>query len=75
MGYDLIDDQTQVSALTNCGGFPDVFRNDELNRFGLIDEFNRAREVKTQLAERYPEEAHAKCEMYAIWRLNESKGH
>src|SRR3954468_4987036 len=28
VGYDLIEEQTQVSALTNCGGFPDVFSND-----------------------------------------------
>src|SRR6516225_9143668 len=30
VGYDLIEEQTQISALTNCGGFPDVFRNEEL---------------------------------------------
>ncbi len=73
VGYDLIEEQTQISALTNCGGFPDVFRNDELNRFGLIDSFDRARQVRSALAERHPEEAHAQCEMYAIWRLRESE--
>ena len=73
VGYDLIDEETQISALTNCGGFPDVFRNDELNRFGLIDGFGRAREVRRLLAECYPDEAHARCEMYALWRLNESE--
>ncbi len=73
VGYDLIDEATQISALTNCGGFPDVFRNDELNRFGLIDAFGRAREVRRLLAERYPDEAHAQCEMYALWRLHESE--
>ena len=73
IGYDLIEEQTQISALTNCGGFPDVFRNDELNRFGLIDCFERACEVRRLLAERHPEEAHAGCEMYAIWRLKESE--
>lgn len=73
MGYDLVEDQTQISALVNCGGFPDVFRNEELNRFGLIDAFERAREVRRLLAERHPEEPHAQCEMYAVWRLNEDK--
>lgn len=72
MGYDLIDEQTQISALTNCGGFPDAFDNDELNQCGLIEKFGRAREVRRLLAEKYPEEPHAQCEMYAVWRLNES---
>ncbi len=73
IGYDLIEEQTQISALTNCGGFPDVFRNDELNRFGVIASFARACEVRRLLAEHHPQEAHAQCEMYAIWRLNEGE--
>ncbi len=73
VGYDLIDEQTQISALTNCGGFPDVFANEELNRFGLIDGFERAREVRRFLVERHPKEPHAQCEMYAVWRMNESE--
>jgi hypothetical protein len=71
MGYDLVEEQTQISALTNCGGFPDVFSNDELNSCGLLGKFDRASEVKRLLAEKHPEEPHAQCEMYAIWRLNE----
>lgn len=73
VGYDLIEEKTQISALTNCGGFPDVFRNDELNRFGLLDGFDRASEVRRLLAENHPEEPHAQCEMYAVWRLNETE--
>lgn len=72
LGYDLVEEQTQISALTNCGGFPDVFRNEELNRFGLIESFDRAAEIRRLLAQRHPEESHAQCEMYAIWRLTES---
>jgi hypothetical protein len=71
IGYDLIDDETQISALTNCGGFPDVFGKDELNSCGLLSRFEGANEVKKLLAEKYPEEPHAQCDMYAIWRLNE----
>jgi hypothetical protein len=71
LGYDLIEEQTHISAITNCGGFPDVFRNEELNSFGLISKFERAIQVKKLLAENHPEEPHANCEMYAIWRLNE----
>lgn len=72
IGHDLIEEATHISALNNCGGFPDVFRNDELNQFGLLENFARATEVRRHLRERHPEEAHADCELYAIWRLNES---
>jgi hypothetical protein len=71
IGYDLIEEQTQISALTNCGGFPDVFSNEELNSQGLLPLFERAAEVKVKLVEKHPEESHARCELYAIWRLNE----
>jgi hypothetical protein len=71
IGYDLIEEQTQISALTNCGGFHDVFDNDELNAQGLIPAFERAAEVRGLLGEEHPEEPHAQCEMYAIWRLHE----
>ena len=72
VGYDLIEEATQISALTNCGGFPETFSNDELNQYGLISEFDRASEVRKLLPESNPEEPHARCEMYAIWRLVES---
>lgn len=70
-GYELIEERTHISALTNCGGFPDVFNNEELNSCGLIGKFERAIEVKRLLVEKYPGEAHAQCELYAIWRLKE----
>lgn len=68
VGYDLIEEATQISALTNCGGFPDSFSNAELNQFGLIGAFNRAAKIRRNLHERHPEEPHANCELYAIWR-------
>ena len=71
MGYDLIEEETQISALTNCGGFADCFLNEELNSYGLIGAFDRASEVKRSLVTKHPEEHHAQCELYAIWRLNE----
>ena len=73
MGYDLIEEQTQISALTNCGGFPDVFNNSELNSCGLILDHGRAIEVKKLLAKKHPEEPHAQCEMYSVWLLNKAK--
>lgn len=69
-GYDLIEDLTRISALVNCGGFPESFSTSELNHFGLIDSFERASTVRESLARNNPQEAHAQCEVYAIWRLD-----
>ena len=72
LGYDLIEEMTQVSALTNCGGFPDLFANTELNQYGLIPSFPRASEIRSRLRTHHPDEPHANCEMYAIWRMLEN---
>jgi hypothetical protein len=69
VGYDLIEDDTQTSALTNCGGFPGTFSNSELNEYGLVTDFSRAFEIRRLLPQNNPTEPHAKCELYAIWRL------
>jgi len=70
VGYDLLDQEQGVSALTNCGGFPDVFANAELSTKGLLQSYSRAREVQRDLKERYPEEYHADCNIWAIFRLD-----
>ena len=72
MGYDLVEDATQISALTNCGGFPQTFSNTELNAYGLITDFSRASEIRKRLPEHNPGDHHARCELYAIWRLVEA---
>jgi len=68
IGYDLVDVCGGASALTNCGGFPDVFDNAELNSKGLLPQLGRAREIQRQLRIRHPEEHHADCHLWAIFR-------
>jgi hypothetical protein len=72
IGYDLVEDETGVSALTNCGGFPNEFSNDELNKFGLMTSFDRASRTRQLLKDRHPADTHARCELYAVWRLTEN---
>lgn len=38
-GYDLVEDFTRISALTNCGGFDKAFSACEISRYGLIEDF------------------------------------
>ena len=39
VGYDLLDQDFSISALTNCGGFDESFLSTDLNEKGLIDDF------------------------------------
>lgn len=73
VGHDLIDRQTSISALTNCGGFDDVFRPEELSELGLIPQWPRACEIQRQLAKSHPGEPHAQCDVWSVWRFHDSK--
>ena len=68
VGYDLLDKSYDISALTNCGGFEDSFLPEDLNNFGLINDFHKAFEVKKNLFINYPEEYHADTNVIAVWR-------
>ena len=72
LGYDLVDVQGGVSALTNCGGFPDVFDNRELSSKGLLTSYDRALVVQSELRRKHPEEHHADCHLWAVFRAVES---
>ena len=72
IGYDLIDVLGTVSALVNCGGFPNAFSNEELSSFGLIDSFERAYEIQRALREQYPGGEHSRCHVYAVFRKDDA---
>ncbi|HET6798446.1 MAG TPA: hypothetical protein VFH40_14900, partial [Gemmatimonadales bacterium] len=67
-GFDLVDIHTDISALTNCGGFEGVFLNAELSELGLLTDLSRAQQVQADLRLQYPNESHAECNVWAIWR-------
>ena len=69
LGFDLLDIHGDISALSNCGGFEDVFAGSELSEHGLLPELPRAYEVRLGLSTAYPDESHARCDVWAIWRL------
>jgi hypothetical protein len=68
-GYDLIEEITGISALTNCGGFPLAFRNEDISPLGLLPDYNLAREVQAHLRHHYPNEHHAQCDLWSIWQM------
>ena len=68
-GYDLSEELTMISAITNCGTmFGKAIPYGKLNAFGLIGEYNEAFLVRKLLTELYPDESHAGCEIYELWR-------
>jgi hypothetical protein len=66
-GYDLIG--SGMSTLTNCGGYPLAFRNEELSTSGLLGTLVRAREVQTLLRKHYPDGDHSDCDVWALWKM------
>jgi len=68
IGYDLVEKDGDISALTNCGGFDETFSPQELNQYGLITEYNKAKKIQYKLIENNPDEHHADCYLYEVWR-------
>jgi hypothetical protein len=69
LGFDLIEPQAGLSVLTNCGGFPQAFTTRDLSRAGLIPDFEGAQAVRRRLGAAYPNDPHARCRLWALWRV------
>lgn len=68
IGYDLIERDGMISALTNCGGFDETFLPKDLNEYGLVTEWANAKKIQTNLKVNNPNEPHADCYLYEVWR-------
>jgi hypothetical protein len=68
-GFDVLDVHGDVSVLTNCAGFDDVFAPTELSPLGLLNDLGRAEQVRSRVLAAHPDEPHARCDLWAIWRL------
>ena len=69
IGYDLVEKDCSISALTNCGGFSKAFSNAELTERGLLRTHERGQGVQEALRLQYPNEPHADCHLWAISRV------
>ena len=68
-GFDLVELQTGISALVNCGGFPKAFSSTDLSDCGLLTDHAKALSVQKLLRAEYPDEPHADCDLWAIWQM------
>lgn len=68
LGYDILDYDYAISLLTNCGGFPDLFDNSRINRFGLLDNLTETYAIRDKLRVVYADDPHASaCEVIAVF--------
>jgi hypothetical protein len=68
-GFDLVELETGIRALVNCGGFDKAFAGSDLSECGLHTDHAQALRVQKRLREDYPNEPHAACDVWAIWQL------
>jgi hypothetical protein len=69
-GFDIIDGYGAVSVLLNCGRFPDIYSESELNHLGLIDDLDRVRTITEQLRQSAPGDDHCGfCNPWLLARL------
>ena len=54
--------------MTNCGGFDETFLPTDLNNVGLIEDYEKAFDIKKKLFENNPDEEHADTQFIAVWR-------
>ena len=67
-GYDLVEEWSGISAITNCGGDFQSIRYDNLTEYGLIPSFKEAVLTQLALVQEDPLDPHADCEIFEIWR-------
>jgi hypothetical protein len=68
-GFDLVELQTGISALVNCGGFDRAVAPTDLSDCGLLADHARALTVQKRLRAEYPDEHHADCDLWAVWQM------
>lgn len=66
-GYDLMDDMFEISAIIGCGNLNEKFVY-KLNQYGLLDNLQDAIDAQKQLHANFPDEYHAHCDIYGLWR-------
>ena len=67
-GYDLVEEETLISAITNCDGRFDSIPYEKLTEYGLLPTYKDAVLAQLALVEEEPDEPHAYCIICEVWR-------
>ena len=71
-GFDIVDRDGEISVLTNCGGFPDLYTFEDVNQFGLLDNLNQTQTIVNNLHQKYGDDYH--CRECQIWQVARYQG-
>lgn len=67
-GYDLVEEETLISAITDCGGGFDSIPYEKLTEYALLPTYKDAVLAQLALVEEEPDEPHAYCIICEVWR-------
>ena len=67
-GYDLVEEETLISAITDYGGGFNSIPYEKLTEYGLIPTYKDAALAQLALVEEEPDEPHAYCIICEVWR-------
>ncbi len=67
-GYDLVEEETLISAITDYGGGFDSIPYEKLTEYGLLPTYQDAVLAQLALVEEEPDEPHAYCIICEVWR-------
>ncbi len=67
-GYDLVEEETLISAITDYGGGFDSIPYEKLTEYGLLPTYKDAVLAQLALVEEDPDEPHAHCVVCEVWR-------
>lgn len=67
-GYDLVEEETLISAITDYGGGFDSIPYEKLTQYGLLPTYQDAVLAQLALVEEEPDEPHAYCIICEVWR-------
>jgi hypothetical protein len=69
VGYELLDKPGfEISVLTNRWPLFDEIHKGDLNTKGLLSDYKIAKIVQQNLKKNHPEESHADCGLFEVWR-------
>ena len=68
IGYDILDSNYHYSILTNCGGFCEIYSPTDINKFGLIDDYDKAVEINKLFNIKIISDHNEDSNLFAIWR-------
>jgi hypothetical protein len=71
LGYDIIDGDSSISLVTNCGTDEEGLFDDHIQPNGLLGDLDRALQIRDRLRRDFPADPHAAdCTVWAVYKVD-----